>query len=236
VDRSRWAAEVKRPDWYLRLAGEYEALLAQARESPRALAQAIAHDVYSFFEDALENNMIALGTSGPEWDAERAPIDTAVIHHTNLEPGIDWRRIDAIHLTRIYARYYREPVPAEAAIRGKPIYSGHFRSERQLFVCYHWLIRQDGSRERLLEDDETGWHAGDWDVNCRSVGICFDGRFDGEQPAPEMTNAAARLLHDHYPHVSASRILGHREVNPTTTCPGDRFLDSWKEAITGSMG
>lgn len=235
VDVHRWEREVARPDWYLRLRDEYEALLTQARNSPRPVAEAIAGEVYSFFEDALDRGTIALGDSGPDWDADRVPVDTAVIHHTNLRPGIAWRRIDAIHLTRIYARYYADPAPAERGIRGTPIHSGHFRGERQLFVGYHWLVREDGEVERLLEDHETGWQAGDWDVNCRSVGICLDGAFGSSTPPPAMIAAVARLVRERYPDIVEDRMHGHREINPATTCPGDRFLPEWKAELLGAL-
>jgi N-acetyl-anhydromuramyl-L-alanine amidase AmpD len=97
------------------------------------------------------------------------------------------------------------------------------------------LIRGDGSRDRLLGDHETGWHAGNWDVYCRSVGICFDGQFGREQPTPEMISAASRLLQDRYPDVATSRVFGHREINLRTTCPGSTFLDGWKDSLTGLL-
>ena len=231
VDRERWAQEVRRPDWYLHLRDEYLDLLARARTSPRETAHVIADEVYGFFEEALEQQTIALAPSGPAWDAQRQPVDTVVIHHTALEPGITMRRIEAIHLTRIYASYYTNPAPADKAIRGTGIQSGHLRNGRQVFYCYHWLVRPDGQCERLLEDHETGWHAGNWDVNCRSVGICLDANLTDHPPTPEALAAIQRVLGTHYQDVSVSRIFGHREINSSTTCPGNRFLGGWKQAI-----
>jgi N-acetylmuramoyl-L-alanine amidase len=221
VDLARWRQEIAQPDWYLRLRPEYEAQLERARSSPRPLARAIADEVYGFFETALADGTLAVGDDGPDWDAERQPIDTAVIHHTNLPAGITRERIEAIHLTRIYARYYADPAPQDAEIRGTAIYSGHVR-DRQVFYGYHWLVRKDGTAERLLEDGDTGWHAGDWGVNCRSVGICLDGSFAATPPSEEARAAVARLLTGAYPGVG-SNVLGHFEVNRTTTCPGATF-------------
>lgn len=235
VDRERWTQLVRRPDWYLALGDEYEALLDRARRAPRHVARAIADEVYSFFERALETRSLALGSSGPAWDADRRPVDTAVIHHTNLPPGIRVERIEAIHLMRLYARYYADPAPSEAAIRGTPLYSGHVRDGRQVFFAYHWLVREDGARERLLKDHETGWHAGDWPTNCRSVAVCFDGRFEDIAPAQAMIESTVELLRTGYPRVGPERVRGHREVNPRTTCPGTTFLTGWKRAILDGL-
>jgi N-acetylmuramoyl-L-alanine amidase len=235
VDRERWAELVRRPDWYLALGDEYEALLACARKSPPDRARAIADDVYSFFERALATGAIALGSSGPAWDAERRPVDTAVIHHTNLPPRIRVERIEAIHLMRLYARYYADPTPSEAAIRGQPLYSGHVRDGRQVFFAYHWLVREDGARERLLEDHETGWHAGDWPTNCRSVAVCFDGRFEDCAPPRAMIESAGDLLLTEYPQVAPEQVRGHREINPRTTCPGATFLTGWKRSLLDEL-
>jgi len=212
----------------LTLRPEYEALLKQARSSDPETAKAIADEVYSFFEEALEERTICIAAVGPRWDAGRVAIDTAVVHHTNLPAGIDWRRIDAIHLTRIYARYYASPAPVDDGIRGQPIFSGHFR-DRQVFFAYHWLVRRDGMVERLLNVDETGWQAGDWEANCRSIAICFDGCFEATAPSRAALEASAHLINQYA--IAPQRILGHREVNAAAGCPGSAFLGGWKRDL-----
>ena len=234
VDHERWSREIEHPDWYLRLRDEYLKLLARARISPRPTARAIADEVYGFFEDALERKTIALAETGPDWDAERQHIDTIVLHHTGLDPGTTISRIEAIHLTRIYASYYTDPALADRAIRGTGIHSGHRRAGRQVFYCYHWLIRPDGTRERLLQDHETGWHAGDWNANCRSVAICLDDNLTHQPPTRAAINAITNLLNTQYTAVSAPRVLGHREINPRTNCPGNRLAD-WRPQILDAL-
>ncbi len=218
------------PDWYLRLRPQYEELFARASASDPATASAIAEEVYSFFERALGAGEIVLGLNGPEWDSERRPIDKVVVHHTRRPPGIRLERLNVVHLTRVYARYYADPEPADAHLRGKPIYSGHVRNG-QVFYAYHWLVRSDGSAERLLRDDEIGWHAGDWGVNCRSVGICLDGDLQNSPPPSYMLHGASRLILEEYPYVASDRVLGHREINSGTTCPGEAFLEGWKRDL-----
>lgn len=231
VDEAAWRSAVREPDWYLHIREQYESLLAVARRSDRATAARIAGEVYSFFEQVLADGAIAIGGSEPDWDAERRTVDTAVIHHTGLPPGITWQRLDAIHLTRIYARYYADPEPAEVWIRGLPVRSGHERGGREVFYAYHWLVRIDGGLERLLKEHETGWHAGNWDVNCRSVGICIDCDLRDADPPPPVIATVATLLREQYPAVVPAGVVGHREVNPRTTCPGEGFLARWKGAL-----
>lgn len=226
-DRDRWAELVRRPDWYLTLQPEYEALFDRARASDPTTGAAIAEPIYDFFEQVLAVGAIALGERGPAWDAQRAPIDTAVIHHTKLRPGVTWQRLDAIQLTRVYARYYLNPGAHERHIRGRPIHSGHHRDGRQVFYAYHWLVRADGACERLLTDAQTGWQAGDWDVNCRSVAIALDANLEAADPPQPMLRGVAGLLAERYPGVSPERVLGHRQVNRRTTCPGAGWQDGW---------
>lgn len=87
----------------------------------------------------------------------------------------------------------------------------------------HDDLREIGQRGRLLRDDEIGWHAGDWDINCRSVGIVLDNDYEHGWPGVAELNAIVQIIKTRYPGVSANRILGHREVNPRTSCPSENF-------------
>jgi len=230
-DADRWLETLRQPDWYLTLQPEYESLFDRARASDPVTAAAIAVPIYEFFEEQLAAGTIALGETGEAWDGQRVPVDTAVVHHTKLLPGVTWQRLDAIQLIRVYARYYTHPGAHERHIRGRPIHSGHRRDGRQVFYAYHWLVRADGTSERLLLDGETGWQAGDWDVNCRSVAIALDANLEPADPPAAMVAETARLLRELYPQVPPERILGHREVNPRTTCPGGTYLDGWRAQL-----
>lgn len=227
-DEAKWRAAFAREDWYRIVYPEFAELEDRWKNAPAGERKRIADEVYGLVEAALEEGEIPLGATGKNWDAERKPIDTIVIHHTNIAPGITWRRLDAMHLLRLYAKSYFAP-STEKAIAGQPVHSHHFRSDgRQVFYAYHWLVRTDGAIERLLADDETGWHAGNWDINCRSVAICLDANLSDASPPEEALDAAARIIREHYPHVAPGRIIGHREANPLTTCPGERFMRGWK--------
>lgn len=228
-DRDRWRDELVKPDWYLYLVDspEYQRLTEPPRDGSDTERAKLKEAALSFLEEELAADRVALGLVGPDWDEERKPVDTVIIHHTGNPPDITPARLNAIQLLKLYAPHYART----AEISGQPIWTNHFRGGRPIFWAYHWLVRWDGSVERLLEDDEIGWQAGDWSVNCRSIAVCFDGDFEREVPSARMLGTAADLIRAHYSKVSVDRILGHCEVNPKTVCPGTMFINGWKRTI-----
>ena len=100
-----------------------------------------------------------------------------------------------------------------------------------VFFAYHWLIRSDGSAQRLLQDNQIGWHAGSWSINCASVAICFSGDFEKKIPNKKMLNAAVKIIRENYSQVKKKNILGHGETKPEpTSCPG-KYLGHIKRYI-----
>ncbi|MFA5048099.1 MAG: peptidoglycan recognition family protein [Patescibacteria group bacterium] len=228
-NEEKWSEAIRHPDWYLRIFDDYQNLIKRAEQGSAESADGIKEETYKFFEDNLADNNVVLGKEGPNWDEERKPIDTIVIHHTKSQPGISWQKLSAMHLIRLYGDYYSSPYnEAEKHLRGQAIFSHHFRDNRQVFYAYHWLVRMDGTIERLLNDDEIGWQAGNWNVNCRSVAVCLDNNFENSSPSDLVLGAVAKLIQKYYPQVSLGNIQGHREINPKTTCPGNQFLGGWK--------
>jgi N-acetyl-anhydromuramyl-L-alanine amidase AmpD len=142
--------------------------------------------------------------------------------------------MNAVQLLNVYVPYFMNPtVEEEKHLKHQPIWSNHIVEGKQVFYAYHWFVRMDGSVERLLTDDQIGWHAGNWDINCRSVAICLDNDYSNQDPSPVVLRAAAKIIKEHYSGVQADRVLGHREVNDKTTCPGGNFLGGWKQQLIG---
>ncbi len=235
-DEQKWKEAIKYNDWYLRLADDCKLLMKKVEQSDKETSNAIKEEVYEFFENNLTNKTIALGKEGPNWDEERKPIDTIIIHHTKNPPGITWQRLSAMQLIRLYATYYTSPYyEKEKHIKGQAIYSNHFKNNEQVFYAYHWLVRMDGSVERLLNDNEIGWHAGNWDVNCRGIAICLDNDYENLVPSNIVLSAVSNLIKEQYPQIMTDNIKGHREVNQKTTCPGNQFLSDWKAKLTANL-
>lgn len=234
---SGWNRILGTPLWYLSVAPEIEAYLAQIQDAPEVLRDQCKSALYDFFEEHLRHSTIFLGRTLVGADDGRKPIDTIVIHHTSQPPELRPIRLSAIELIRLYAPYFAKPTDSkDADWRGQPLASGHERAGAQVFWPYHWIIRGDGTAERLLYDSEIGWHAGDWDVNCRSVGIVFDDDLEWLEPTEIQLRGAAILIAKRYARVPTSRMFGHREITSRTECPSRRFLagtrgEGWKSKL-----
>lgn len=231
-DERKWLEAVKSPDWYLSIYPEYENLVKSIDDLGQRKYKACKRQIYDFFELRLKSQTIALADYGPDWDQERAATKKIIIHHTSQPSGISTLRVSAIQLINIYARnYYFDQVS-----KGAGIFSNHFRNGRQVFYVYHWLVRSDGDAERLLDDNQIGWQSGMWDTNKESVAICLDGDFENSSPNEKMIKAVADLIKKNYPTIKGKNILGHREINKKTSCPGNKFLNVWKKEITNLFG
>lgn len=224
-----WPKVLTTPLWYKKIISE---MLKWEEQMSNEELGLIKSQVYHLFEEKLSQNKIFLAKTGPNYDKGRKPIDTIVIHHTAQASKVTWQRLSAVGLLRQYAvDYYKFDHNLGQLTVGQPIWSGHFRQGQPVFYAYHWLVRDDGSFERLLEDNYMGWQAGNLEVNQRSVAVVFDGNFTNTAPSDQAISAAAQVITSHYPNVAADRIFGHREVNPKTICPGDKFEDEWKDKL-----
>lgn len=217
--------------WYLKVYPVYKDLSQTFQNATEEEKDRMKTIFYSFIEEQTMKNEVALGDEIGIWDVERKPVDTIVIHHTANPPGMRPAYLSALELLRLYLPTYAQNQTPEDVIQfNKPISSGHIRNGKQIFWPYHWIIRKDGKAERLLEDEEIGWHAGNWVINCKSVAIVFDNDYENGTPS-EVELAAAKEIIGKYPNVT---ILGHQEVNLKTVCPSNFFLgeNGWKKKLT----
>jgi N-acetylmuramoyl-L-alanine amidase len=228
--RAYWESRLLWPDWYVRLEDELEQLFFPVVHNSPQL-KSFRRKVYDLIAELLQNNRLPLAQNGQNLDLERKAVDTIVIHHTEEEPGLPLDTLSAIGLVRQYAFQYLADNVLGNSVRGWPIWSGHFRAGEMVFFAYHWLIRLDGTVERLLEDTYIGWHAGNWDINTRSVAIAFAGDYEEDSPPVAQIEAAAQVVKEHYSHVARARLLGHREVTRRISCPGATFLGTWKDML-----
>jgi hypothetical protein len=228
--RSYWEEQFRTPDWYNQLEHELTSFIFTTVHDDLQL-KVWRHQVYGLLGEMLERDEVPLATDGPDLDCERKPLDTIVIHHTENDPAIPLATLSAIGMLRQYGSLYLENDLLGRSVRGEPVWSGHFRAGRMVFFAYHWLIRPDGTCERLLEDRAIGWHAGNWDINTRSIGLALAGNYEHATPPATQLAATARIIQTHYSTISHERILGHCEIHADLTCPGDRFLNGWKEQL-----
>ena len=99
-------------------------------------------------------------------------------------------------------------------------------------VGYHRIIRRDGTVEMGRPDAKAGAHAAGFNAN--SLGICLVGGTDIGGPKAKAVNnftkaqfASLKMLlvqlQKQYP--DATRILGHRDVQPGKACPSFSVRD-----------
>jgi hypothetical protein len=231
-DEKEWAEKIRDPLWYMEVP-----LVMKKMAKIRTVNEKEKERTYSFFEKQLLLGNVSLGEKGKDFDAERKEIDTIVIHHTHGDSEMTKERLSAMELLRLYAPFFANPTyEGDKEIKGQPIFSGHFRQGKQVFYPYHWIIRKDGTAEQLLFDNEIGWHAGNWEVNCRSVAIVFDNNYENSVPSKIELDAVVKLIKEKYSNILKDRIFGHREINVKTTCPSNLFLseegkNGWKEGL-----
>lgn len=212
------------PDWYVKMdemLAEFFYTYTGKEKKPKEWLKK-REEIVKMVDELLRANMISLGDSGKDWDKERRPVEFAIIHHTSTSPKTSLAYLNALTLIRLYAKAYSNK---ESTEYGKPIWSNHVKDGRQTFIPYHYLIRRDGTFERVLNDDQTGWHSGDFEMNCKSIAICFIDDLEDSKPTSQAMQTAMSILKRY--GISRDNVLGHREINQSTTCPGKRFFE-WK--------
>ena len=103
-------------------------------------------------------------------------------------------------------------------------------------VSAHWLVAEDGTLVRLVDEGRRAWHAGAayWrgvaDVNSASVGIELvnPGHEWGYRPFPEEQMAALeglmREIFRRHPEIRLDHVVGHSDVAPRRKQdPGELF-------------
>lgn len=113
-------------------------------------------------------------------------------------------------------------------------------------VSAHYLIEEDGTVHRLVDEDKRAWHAGlSWwggamDVNGRSIGIELvnPGHEFGYRPFPEaqmtaLEALASAILKRHA--ILPQNVVGHADISPTRKQdPGELF--DWKRLADRGIG
>ena len=112
----------------------------------------------------------------------------------------------------------------------------------------HYQVEDDGTIGQLVWDSNTAWHAGDWDANCRSIGIEHANMSDGTITDATLDNGA-HLVAAVCKHFGLGRPQWGKNVFPhkhfqATSCPGqiygrqkDEYMarcQKWYDAMTGA--
>jgi N-acetyl-anhydromuramyl-L-alanine amidase AmpD/lysozyme family protein/endonuclease/exonuclease/phosphatase family metal-dependent hydrolase len=100
----------------------------------------------------------------------------------------------------------------------------HFKSGTPR-TSAHYIVGQDGALVQMVPDDERAWHAGNSDMNARSIGIEHVARLGDEITAAQSSTSIALIRFLMQAHrIPASNVIPHVCVKPTDCC-GDLFKD-----------
>lgn len=133
----------------------------------------------------------ALPVNGNAERRDPSAIDTVVLHCTAMPGWNVWET----------ARYHTGP--------------NHISEAGCPTIAYAYFIEPDGLIYRCLDHLTRSWHVGAW--NDRAIGVCLSYEACDDPPPAEQLSAAvdlcAMLVRDL--HLSAARVLGHRELEGT---------------------
>jgi hypothetical protein len=98
-------------------------------------------------------------------------------------------------------------------------------------VSAHYGVRVDGTIWQWVKEEDTAWHAGNWPMNLRSIGIEHEdgGDYNGLRP-DALYAASSELVADiarrYNIPVDRQHILAHREVaDSPTACPDNLDIE-----------
>ncbi len=137
---------------------------------------------------------------------KRLSTDVIVIHHSGFPDGRD-STSEAIH------RFHQE-------------------TNGWAGIGYHYFIRKDGMIEQGRRPDMVGAHV--YGHNKNSVGICLSGNFDFQTPTEAQMDSVKLLtawLCGKYglDPMKKGVIVGHRDLNEDTGCPGNHLYARLEE-------
>lgn len=173
-----------------------------------------------------------------DWDREAKKFDTIVIHdggYPNLSVDENLVQLEAVFKKNLYDRRYNSS-DNDPYVKGLPAHSGHLYDGHETFLPFHVIIFPDGTIVRPLKElqykkgtwyiDEVAWHAGNWDVNCRSVSICIIGNFEnGGMPTEAQMKAVKGEVNRLKQFNSKLKVTPHYQYNSQVNCPGFEFFN-----------
>ncbi|CAM3388281.1 N-acetylmuramoyl-L-alanine amidase [Stackebrandtia soli] len=165
---------------------------------------------------------------------DRAPEASAVDY-----PGAKWLAAHKSNYTNAN-RPKSDPITTVVVHTTQGSYEGTkawFRNPKSQ-VTTHYVIRsKDGEITQMVHEADIAWHAGNWDVNTRSIGIEHEGYVDNPKKwyTDAMYRSSAKLVAaicDKYRiPVDRKHIIGHVEVpGADHTDPGKGW--DWNKYLT----
>ncbi|MFZ5392250.1 MAG: N-acetylmuramoyl-L-alanine amidase [Patescibacteria group bacterium] len=131
------------------------------------------------------------------------------------------RNIDTIVLHHSVTNEYDKNIWA-VSVEEHDYVPGFYIDNKEYKGNYHYLIYYDGEIKNPIPIDRYTYHCGVYNLNLKSIAICFIGDFSHHQPTPTALLAAKQTISNLQTKFSINNIYGHKEVS-ATTCPGDWY-------------
>jgi N-acetylmuramoyl-L-alanine amidase len=172
-------------------------------------------------------------TPSPNFEPRLSKVELVVLHYTGMQNAeIALQRLtDPAPIAGKYVMPNAEPVDPQTRL-GR--------------VSAHYVVAEDGTVHRLVEEAHRAWHAGAgrWagrdGLNDRSIGIeIVNGGHDFGLPAftPMQIDAVIALTADIMArhHLPSFALIGHSDLAPTRKLdPGERF--PWAQLARSGLG
>ena len=127
-------------------------------------------------------------------------VNIIVVHHTAGSQSDDAERI----------------IPAISRLHSRRLNA--MSASLGLTVAYHYIIMSDGAVHQTRNEGDIGHHAGNWEVNKTSIGICLTGNFEKHKPTREQIQSLDRLVRRLQQERNIVKIIPHSHCRATLCC------------------
>lgn len=131
------------------------------------------------------------------------------------------RNIDTIIFHHSVTNEYDKNIWA-VSVEGHDYVPGLFIDNQEYKGNYHYLIYFDGEVKNPIPEDRYTYHCGVYDLNLKSIAVCFIGDFSNQQPTKPALLAAKNTIANLQKKYPINNIYGHKQVFPTA-CPGNWY-------------
>ena len=108
------------------------------------------------------------------------------------------------------------------SVEGHDYVPGLYIDGKEYKGNYHYLVYWDGEVKNPIPIDRYSYHCGVYDINLRSVAICFVGDYSNNIPSISALASAKGLINYLRNNFIVTNIWGHKELY-ATVCPGNWY-------------
>ena len=127
-------------------------------------------------------------------------ITSIVVHHTAGKPSNNSNRV-LREINRLHHRKFSK-----------------MRESRGLHISYHFLITPNGKILETRHLNDIGHHAGNWEVNKKSIAICLVGDFSKHRPTKKQVTSLDTLIKRIKQDHPVKMIIPHSHSKATLCC------------------